>query len=59
MMLIRAVSLMTISAVASGCGVAAKVNARNDMEASKAAYKACLAQNATNAATCEGGSPRL
>jgi len=27
----------------SGCGIAARVNARHDMEASKAAYKACLA----------------
>jgi hypothetical protein len=36
----------------SGCGIAAKVNARQDMEASKAAYKACLATRAPEA--CEG-----
>jgi hypothetical protein len=36
----------------SGCGIAAKVNARHDMEASKAAYKACLATSGPEA--CEG-----
>jgi hypothetical protein len=46
--------LISMCAVASGCGIAAKVNARNDTEASKAAYKACLAQNAPSPAASEG-----
>ena len=37
----------------AGCGIAAKVNARNDMEASKRAYKACLVQRPENPAACE------
>jgi hypothetical protein len=35
------------------CGVAAKVNARNEMEASKAIYKDCLARNPQNLSACE------
>jgi len=38
----------------SGCGIAAKVNARHDMEASKVAYRACLAQHGQDAAVCDG-----
>jgi hypothetical protein len=38
----------------SGCGIAAKVNARNDMQVSKTAYKTCLTQHAQDAAACEG-----
>jgi hypothetical protein len=38
----------------AGCGVAAKVNARQDMEASKVAYKAYLAQHPQDATACEG-----
>jgi hypothetical protein len=36
-----------------GCGLAAKMDARNDMEGSKAAYKACLAQNPGKVSACE------
>jgi hypothetical protein len=38
----------------TGCGVAAKVNARNDLEQSKAAYKECLAQHPQDVRACEG-----
>ena len=40
--------------VLCGCGVAAKVNARNDMEQSKTAYKQCLVQNSTEPRVCDG-----
>ncbi len=46
-------ALLTVATVA-GCGVVAKVNARNDMEQSKAVYKNCLAQNPQNVSACEG-----
>jgi hypothetical protein len=48
-----AITFMLAGALA-GCGVAAKVNARNDMEASKAAYKACLAQHPQDVGDCAG-----
>jgi|GEM_PF-2431896 hypothetical protein len=38
----------------AGCGIAAKVSARNDMEQSKAAYKNCLAGNLQTPSNCEG-----
>ena len=38
----------------SGCGVVAKVNARHDMEQSKAAYKACLQAHPSDVSACEG-----
>ena len=41
-------------AVLSGCGIAAKVEARSGMQQSLAAYKACLAQNPQNVQACEG-----
>lgn len=37
----------------SACGVAVRMNAHNDMEGSKAAYKSCLAENPTNVSACE------
>jgi hypothetical protein len=46
----RILSVVLISVLA-GCGVAAKVRARNDMEVSKAAYKECLRREK---AECEG-----
>jgi hypothetical protein len=39
----------------SGCGIAAKVDARNEYQKSLATYKACLAAHADDAATaCQG-----
>jgi hypothetical protein len=46
-------SLMTLPFLLEGCGIAAKVDARNDMLQSKAAYKNCLAQNPDNVSACE------
>ena len=46
---VAAASLLAIA----GCGVVAKVDARQDMRQSKAAYKACLTANASNPAVCE------
>jgi hypothetical protein len=37
-----------------GCGIAAKVDARNDYQASEAQYKACLAANPATPKNCEG-----
>ena len=44
---------LALSVALTGCGIAAKVNARNDMEQSKTAYKACLAQNPSNLHACD------
>jgi hypothetical protein len=45
---------VTLAGLVAGCGIAAKINARNDMQASKAVYKACLAQHQEDVAACEG-----
>lgn len=45
--------IIIVSLILSGCGVAAKVRAREDMEMSKAAYKRCLEQHADDLAKCE------
>ena len=37
----------------SGCGIAAKIDARNDMQQSKLDYKNCLANNPSNPKACE------
>lgn len=42
-----------LAGLVGACGIAAKVNARNDMEASKVAYKTCLAQNPQGISGCE------
>jgi hypothetical protein len=46
--------VIPVIAALAGCGVAAKVNARHDMESSKVAYKACLAEHGQDAAACDG-----
>jgi hypothetical protein len=46
--------VVPVIAALGGCGVAAKVNARHDMEASKVAYKACLAQYGQDLMACDG-----
>lgn len=38
----------------SGCGIAAKMDARNDYQGSEAAYKSCLTRNPATPANCEG-----
>jgi hypothetical protein len=46
--------VIPVIAALAGCGVAAKVNARHDMESSKVAYKGCLAEHGQDAAACDG-----
>jgi hypothetical protein len=41
----------------TGCGIAAKVEARHNMQSSLAAYRACLQQHSQAPEYCEG--PRL
>lgn len=38
----------------TGCGIAAKVDSRNDYQASTEQYKACLAANPAAPKNCEG-----
>lgn len=38
----------------SGCGIAAKIDARQDYQASEAQYKACLTANPAAPQNCEG-----
>jgi hypothetical protein len=45
--------LVAVAASLSACALAAKIDARNDMEGSKAAYKACLADNPKNVSACD------
>jgi len=50
----RLLIVPALAVLLSGCGIAAKVNARQDMEASKVAYKACLVQHGQDATACDG-----
>ena len=52
----RAIALLGCFAL-GGCGVSARVDARNDYQASAAQYKSCLASNPAIPQNCEG--PRL
>ena len=45
--------VILVAASLSACGLAVRMNARNDMEGSKAAYKSCLAENPTKVSGCE------
>ena len=48
-------ALATVAIVlATGCGLAAKVQARDDMMQAKAAYTQCLQQNSAETAKCDG-----
>ncbi len=49
----KACFLLALAASLSGCALAAKMDARNDMEASKAAYKTCLADNPKTVSACQ------
>lgn len=51
--LLSTIILVISVALSNGCGIAAKVRARDDMEISKAAYKRCLEQNPDNPSKCE------
>jgi len=48
------IALLIVTFSLTGCGIAAKVNARNDMEQSKVAYKACLAEHPQDVSFCKG-----
>jgi hypothetical protein len=52
--MIRILALAAAGAALAGCGIAAKVEARNDYQASSEQYKACLAANASAPQNCEG-----
>ena len=45
--------LVLVAMAASGCGYMAQARIRDDMEASKARYKACLDQNPSAPGNCE------
>ena len=51
--MLRLALVLCLTLLISGCGIAAKVNARDDMFKSKDAYKACLAANPDNPDKCE------
>ena len=42
------------AALLGGCGIAAKVQNRNNMQDSLAAYKGCLASHPADVQSCEG-----
>ena len=45
--------IIVVSLIVSGCAVAAKVRAREDMEMSKTAYKKCLELHPDDLSKCE------
>ena len=49
-----AIVVCAVAASLAGCGVVAKVNARNEMTQSEATYKACLAQHPQDIRPCDG-----
>lgn len=51
--LIHLVAIACVVAL-SGCGAPRMMRAADDMEASKAAYKACLTENPSEPSNCEG-----
>ncbi|MBH5372808.1 hypothetical protein [Bradyrhizobium glycinis] len=50
----RALISMSVVSLLGGCGVAAKIEARNDYRTSADQYKACLAANPAAPQNCEG-----
>ncbi len=50
----RTALAVVLAGSVAACGIAAKVNARDDMETSRAAYKACLVQHSQKVAACDG-----
>jgi hypothetical protein len=49
----RTVGVVALCAVLGGCGLAARVDSRNDYQASAANYKACLSANPSAPQNCE------
>ena len=54
MKLFKNLIVLLLMVICAGCGIAAKVRARNDMENSKTAYKQCLQQHLNDLEQCEG-----
>jgi hypothetical protein len=50
----RVFGVSILTAMLGGCGLAARVDARNDYQKSTADYKACLAANPATPTNCEG-----
>jgi hypothetical protein len=44
--------VLILTFLLTSCGIAAKINARNDMTQSKEAYKRCLSQHANDVTAC-------
>lgn len=50
----RVMLALMIAVPTTGCGIAAKVDARNEYQVSAERYKTCLAANAADPRACEG-----
>jgi hypothetical protein len=50
----RIIGIVALGAALSGCGIAARVDSRNDYQVSTANYKNCLAANPASPQNCEG-----
>jgi hypothetical protein len=49
----RILGIAAMCAALGGCGIAARVDSRNEYQASAANYKACLAANPSTPKSCE------
>lgn len=52
--MMRLVAIIFSAALLAGCGIAAKIEARNDYKTSAEQYKACLTANPASPQSCEG-----
>jgi hypothetical protein len=50
----KAVISLALAGALSGCGVVAKIDARQEAQQSRAAYKTCLYAHPSNPRECEG-----
>jgi hypothetical protein len=50
----RYMIVVVSSLMLAGCGISARVDARNDYQVSSANYKACLSANPATPQNCEG-----
>ena len=50
----RILGILPLCFALGGCGLAARVDARNDYQASATNYKSCLTANPANPQACEG-----
>jgi len=50
----RVIAVVACCFSIAGCGIAAKVESRNEYQESTARYKACLTDNPSAAKNCEG-----